>query len=208
MKLIGKGATAEVYEYEEGKICKLFNLGYPQDAVRREYENALLLQSCELPVPKVYDMVTMEGRDGIIYGRIIGENGIEKIIQGEAANFFPIMFEVHKRILSIHTTQCINYKDFLRMVAEEVPEKKEQLLQQIEQLPEGDALCHGDYHPANLLIQEDGSFVVIDFMNVCHAPREYDIASTYFLLKYSQYEYLIHDNLLVPLTMISSGPIL
>lgn len=35
--MIGVGNTAEVFEYGEGKVCKLFFPGYPKDAVEREY---------------------------------------------------------------------------------------------------------------------------------------------------------------------------
>ncbi len=36
MKLIAKGNTAEVYDYEDNKICKLFYYGYSEEAIRRE----------------------------------------------------------------------------------------------------------------------------------------------------------------------------
>lgn len=32
-------------------------------------------------------------------------------------------------------------------------------------LPEGDHICHGDFHPGNIILKSDGTAVVIDFMN-------------------------------------------
>ena len=32
------GNTAEVFEYDEGKVCKLFKDGYPLDSIKREFE--------------------------------------------------------------------------------------------------------------------------------------------------------------------------
>lgn len=52
----------------------------------------------------------------------------------------------------------------------------------IDALPDGDCLCHGDYHPGNVWINENGEVQAIDFMNICFGPREYDIARTHFLI--------------------------
>ena len=43
MNLIAKGNTAEIFDYAEGSICKLFNAGYPVESVRNEFYNAKLL---------------------------------------------------------------------------------------------------------------------------------------------------------------------
>lgn len=55
-----------------------------------------------------------------------------------------------------------------------------ELREWIKQLPEGECLCHGDYHPFNLILTLGGSPIVIDFANICRGPSEYDIARTYF----------------------------
>ena len=44
MKLIGRGATAEVFDCGDGTVCKLFIPGCPVDAVKREYDNACLME--------------------------------------------------------------------------------------------------------------------------------------------------------------------
>lgn len=52
MKLIGRGATAEVFDCGDGTVCKLFMPGCPVDAVKREYDAArtfFLLAQGELP---------------------------------------------------------------------------------------------------------------------------------------------------------------
>ena len=60
--MLGKGNTAEVFEYGEGKVCKLFFAGYPKEAVEREYRNATEVQRLGLPVPKVYETVVLDVR--------------------------------------------------------------------------------------------------------------------------------------------------
>jgi len=76
---------------------------------------------------------------------------------------------------------CTNYKDFIRdlLAGKDVGED---IYKQIELLPEGNHICHGDYHPGNIWVDEEGRLKIIDLMNICHGPKEYDIARTYFLI--------------------------
>lgn len=39
------------------------------------------------------------------------------------------------------------------------------------------------FQPYNIIITPEQSAVIIDFANICKAPKEYDIARIYFLLK-------------------------
>lgn len=64
MKLIAKGNTAEVYDYEDNKICKLFYSGYSEDAIRREYNNAQIIknENINIPVPICYGITKYKKR--------------------------------------------------------------------------------------------------------------------------------------------------
>ncbi len=43
---------------------------------------------------------------------------------------------------------------------------REKVLSILDELPDGDILCHGDFHPGNIFISE-GQTIAIDFMNIC-----------------------------------------
>ena len=48
MKLIAIGNTAEVFEYEEDKVLKLFKAGYPLELIQREFNNTVIMnRTCE-----------------------------------------------------------------------------------------------------------------------------------------------------------------
>ncbi|MDV4150758.1 aminoglycoside phosphotransferase family protein [Clostridium sp. AL.422] len=182
MKSIGRGNTAEIFEYEKEKICKLFFDGYSELAIKREYENALCMANNKLPVPKAYRIINIENRIGIIYERLYGSSILDKIIIGEDTNqLLNKMCNLHKCILNCHSQEVVSYKEFLRWAAEK-DRNASKVLKLIDELPEGDNLCHGDFHPNNIWINLDGSCTVIDFMNVCHGPWQYDVARTYFLI--------------------------
>ena len=85
---------------------------------------------------------------------------------------------------SVQDASVLSYKEYLQMMLNGAGQEAEaSLLEEINGLPEGDTLLHGDFHPGNVLITTEHCAVVIDFMNVCKGPALYDIARTYFLLK-------------------------
>ena len=57
-----------------------------------------------------------------------------------------------------------------------------EIIKEISDLPNGNFILHGDYHPGNVMITAEGRFVIIDLLNVCCGPKEYDVARTFFLL--------------------------
>lgn len=54
-------------------------------------------------------------------------------------------------------------------------------------------MCHGDYHPGNVLVDTNGKVLVIDFMNVCHGPWQYDVARTHVLISEGDISKEIHN---------------
>ncbi|MFL7794515.1 MAG: phosphotransferase family protein [Anaerolineae bacterium] len=54
---------------------------------------------------------------------------------------------------------------------------KEQVLRTLDRLLDGDVVCHGDYHPDNVIISSRGS-VVIDCMNATRGNPLADVART------------------------------
>ena len=71
--IIGIGNTATVYEWEEGKVLKLFYKDYPKEAIEKEFHNAMAIRNMNIPKPKVYKIISCEERTGIIYDMVEGE---------------------------------------------------------------------------------------------------------------------------------------
>ena len=186
--MVGVGNTAEVFDYGDGKVCKLFYVGYPKEAAEREFRNAKEVERLGFPVPKVFEMVESEGRTGIVYEKIAGKSMLECIFEnpGNAGFYLEEFVRLQKKWLkeaSVPSASVMSYKEYLRMQINGVGQVEASLLEDINALPEGDTLLHGDFHPGNVLISTEHRPVVIDFMNVCKGPALYDIARTYFLLK-------------------------
>ncbi|MCQ2594037.1 MAG: phosphotransferase [Treponemataceae bacterium] len=179
-EIIGKGNTAEVYDIGDGKVCKLFVAGYPKEAVEHEYENAVFMMNSGLKVPKVYQMAEENGRSGIIYQKVEGKSLFKWMFENSKfEEGIKILADLHKSVLACKYSQGMNYKDFIKVI---IAGRDQNALDILSSLPEGDTLCHGDFHLENILIDQNQNITLIDFMNVCRAPAEYDIARSYFFL--------------------------
>lgn len=187
-KVIGVGNTAKVYEWEEGKVLKLFHEGYPQEYIWNEYHNARAIGLMNFEKPVAYEIITNDESTGIIYDKVEGESLLDWVMKtGNLTGCAEYMASLHKAILKNAVTDLPNYKDFLKQHIKNANielGKKQEVIQRINQLPDGDTLCHGDFHPGNILLSED-RVSVIDFMNLCHGHYLYDIARTVFLVEYT-----------------------
>lgn len=184
MKFIAKGNTAEIFDYGADKVCKLFYPGYPFETVHVEFQHATLLQNMNLPVPICYEYVCINNRYGIVYEKIRGTNLINKLTDpAQYKKIVQIIVSTHKKFLKHEHSMIPSYKEFIRNT---VSNQEVDVLKKLKELPEGNHLCHGDFHPGNIMIDENGQIKVIDFMNLCRGPKEYDIARTYYLIGFSK----------------------
>ena len=128
--MVGVGNTAEVFDFGEGKVCKLFRKGYPKEAVEREFRNATEVHRQGLPVPKVFELVESEGRTGIVYEKIDGKSMLECIFEnsGKVGFYLEEFVRLQKKWLkdaSVHAASVLSYKDFLQMLINSAGQKTE-----------------------------------------------------------------------------------
>lgn len=176
MNLIAIGNTAEVFEYEEDKVLKLFKAGYPLEQIQREFNNTVIMNRTCVHTPKTFEIVEHEGRHGIVFQKIIGVDLLSEYLKNPsdekvAAEILVDLTDIQKKVLSEETTEGISYKNYLDWFGYDGSN-----------LPDGNFICHGDLHPGNIIRTKDGELCLIDFMNVCRGPKEYDVARTYVLL--------------------------
>ncbi|QNO16559.1 phosphotransferase [Alkalicella caledoniensis] len=188
-KVLGIGNTATVYKLSNEKVLKLFNKGYPKDAVEREFSNAKMIEKMGFLKPQAYEMIKVEGQMGIIYDMVQGYSLVEWVMRtGNVEECASLMAKLHKEILDNSVDKVPDYKGLLKhdiLRARNVdPVKLEKILQKLNALPEGDVLCHGDFHPGNIMIS-NGKPAILDFMNICRGVYLFDVARTVFLVEYT-----------------------
>lgn len=187
LEKIAQGNTAEIYVYSDNTICKLFSEGYPYEAVETEYRNSRILHQTTGLSPKAHKIVSINGRAGIVYDRLFGKDLLQEMLENMTdqritEQLLAKMVMLQKRLIQKENKECTSYKDFLKQLVPADSAEREYILNCIESLEGGEHICHGDFHPGNVWLYPDGSMDVIDCMNLCKGPEEYDIARTFFLL--------------------------
>src|SRR6478752_2749091 len=76
--IIGRGFTADVYAWGDGRVLKLFHPGAP-DRPEREYRVTRAVHAAGLPAPAVYELVEVDGRAGIVFERVDGPSLFEYV---------------------------------------------------------------------------------------------------------------------------------
>ena len=167
---IARGFTAEIYAWKEGWILKLFNAGISRAAVERQANKTRIVHATGLPVPAVGEIIEIEDRYGMELERVDEISMLDALTQSPwkypalARQLAKLHAEMHIRrvpelpALSETLAWKINR-------AEKLPENVRQAaLKALELLPEDDRLCHGDFHPGNILLSGRGP-VIIDWID-------------------------------------------
>jgi hypothetical protein len=64
-KIVGKGRSADVFEYGKDIVVKLFK-GYNSiSEAEKEFKLHMMVQGYRLPVPKLYDIITVGDKKGL-----------------------------------------------------------------------------------------------------------------------------------------------
>jgi uncharacterized protein (TIGR02172 family) len=188
-KPIAYGRTAEIYAWENGQILKLFYDWFPSTAVEYEAQVSHAVYAAGIPMPKPGEVLTVQGRLGLEYERLDGLTMLKTFekqpwrMRALAKQFA----ELHVRMHATPTGRPNSQRERLQQKikdAKALPEPlRQSALQALESLPDGDRLCHGDFHPGNIIMAANGP-VIIDWIDVTIGNPLADFARTAVLVRY------------------------
>jgi aminoglycoside phosphotransferase (APT) family kinase protein len=186
---IGVGRTAEVYAWGEGRVLKLFHPWHPHEWAENEHRLTAAAFEAGLPAPRVDGLERVDGRLGMVLERIEGPS----LLQLVAARPWTILAvarrlaEVHAAIHARRVPGLIPVAQHLRWRLERarLPERLRGAAEAaLSRLPPGDAVCHGDLHPDNVVLTRRGP-VVIDWPELSAGHPLADLVRTSLLLRFS-----------------------
>ena len=168
-------------------MIKLYRDWCPADWVEYEARIASLVYEAGIPTPAASEIVEVDGRRGLIYQRLEGISMVQDLkarpwrLFKHARSLAELQFKIHEK----STMGLPAYKDRLRYDIDEASSLTNELRRQVramlDQLPDSQHICHGDFHPENVLITKNGP-VVIDWMTACSGSPWADVARTSLIL--------------------------
>lgn len=188
---LARGHTAEIYPWQDGYILKLFREERSLLAIEREAQVSQLVCQAGLPAPAFVEMVELHGRYGLVYERISGQPML-RVLATRPWGLSQYARWLAELQASMHRIEAPPGLPALRQrlreriqAARNLPlESRQTVLQLLDHLPEGKQLCHGDFHPDNVLITAKGP-VIIDWADATSGHPIADIARSSLLLTHA-----------------------
>ena len=192
---IAQGRTASIYIWDDTRVIKLFSMYFREDA-GKEHIATRIAYNAGLPVPEVHGVIEVDGQQGIIMEHIRGPLMADVFISRpwKMPEFAKEMAELNVKVHRCTTRGLPSLKDRLESriyKSSEIPSDiKEPVLKILLDLPSGEAICHGDFHPRNIIMTKDkDSPVIIDWVDATRGDPVADVARTWLLLKMAPYAF-------------------
>lgn len=191
MKHLSSGECADIYEIDSNTVLKLSKIGWDKQTLYQEFLNGKLINESGIPAPKVYEFIENEGRYGYTMERLQNLTFLDLMWKHplKVRKYAKEMAIIHSKI---HNTKAPNgllslvdkYKEFINEKQGIDQNIKTLIFKDIESLYEksNHCICHGDFHPINILVSND-KFFVIDWILSTIGPAEADVAGTYLITK-------------------------
>jgi uncharacterized protein (TIGR02172 family) len=192
--VIGRGRSADIFALDEARVLKLFNTGVSPAHVAYEFCVAQAVVNSGVAAPRAHDLVDVEGRSGIVYERVHGTSMLKRLSSQPWAvkRLAGILADAHVSIHARTTTadglpaqreRMLRIIDRLGLDVVSADEKAN-VLTALQQQPDGTALCHGDFHPDNVLLTNNGPRI-IDWNNATVGNPNADVQWTLWVLQHA-----------------------
>lgn len=172
--------------YRDGDLCiKVFNKEYSKADVLNEALNQARVEETGLKIPKIEEVLTIDGKWAIVSKYIKGKT-LQQLMDENPDKkdeylelFVDLQIEMHSK-----TNPLLNkLKDKMsrKIAAADLdPNTRYDLCTRLESMPKHNKLCHGDYNPSNVIIADDGAYI-IDWAHATQGNASADAARTYLL---------------------------
>src|SRR6516165_6844712 len=186
-RLLAAGNVTEVFEWGS-RVVKLYRSSTRKPTAFREAAIHAAVEAMALPVPAVWGVVEVGGRWGIVFDRVKERSFAERM--REDASLIPECLQALARLHArIHGQTARQFYRLKSRLATNIAGTgfldeplKQILLGRLAGMADGDRLCHGDFHPVNVLGQNSQP-MVIDWPDACCGDPAADVCRSYLLLK-------------------------
>jgi aminoglycoside phosphotransferase (APT) family kinase protein len=185
-RLLAAGNVAEVFEWGS-RVVKLYRSSARKPAAFREAAIHAAVEAMALPVPAVWGVLEVGGRWGIVFDRINEASFAERMREDPSVvpEGLQTLARLHARIHDQPARQlgCLKSRLATRIAGTKLLDepRKQILIGRLAGMPDGDRLCHGDFHPINVL-GPNSQPMVIDWPDACCGDPAGDVCRSYLLL--------------------------
>ena len=184
---IAKRKTKTVYE-DNGKTIKLFVENYSKaDILNEALNQSRVEEATDLYMPKLLAVTMINNRWALVSEHIEG-TPLDVLMEQHPEKFDEYLrkfVDIQLTILSKQVPLLNRLKEKYRRRINDATNInnniKYELLQRLEGMKNHTKLCHGDYNPSNIIINDEGEYFIIDWSHATQGNASADVARTYLL---------------------------
>lgn len=175
----------ELFKSEEGFV-KVFGDTYTKSGILNEALNQARVEETDLNIPKIKTIEVVDGKWSIVMDYIEGTTLSEMMRKNpeKEDEYLELFVDLQRTVLSKRVPMLNKLKDKMQGRISEAKldaTTRYDLHTRLDSLPKHYNLCHGDFHPSNIIITKDGTPYVIDWAHATQGNASADVARTYLM---------------------------
>lgn len=179
LELVGRGTNGEVYRIDEENLIKVFQKSTPLETIEKERELAKQALICGIPTALSYNVAHVGECYGIVF-EMLRAQPLSAVFSAHPEQYEQYVEMYISLLKKIHQTKGDrevfgSIKEIYFEAIEECrvyysAEEIHLLRELVASVPDTEMLIHGDYHPNNIMVHDDG-LILIDMGNMsCGHP--------------------------------------
>ena len=173
--------------YRDGdKTIKVFDEDYKKSDVLNEALNQARVEETGLNIPKVIEVTKVDGKWAIVTEYIKGKT-LAQLMEENPDKFDEYLELFVDLQISVHEKKCPLLNKLKDKMNRKITEAdldattRYELHTRLEGMPKHNKVCHGDFNPSNIIINEEGVPYIIDWSHATQDNASADVARTYLL---------------------------
>ena len=173
--------------YRDGNLCiKVFNEDYSKADVLNEALNQARVEETGLNMPKIHEVVKIDGKWAIVSDFIEGKTLAELMAEHpeKMEEYIDLMVDLQLTVHKQKSPLLTKLKDKMNRkisLTDLDATTRYELHTRLEGMPKHNKVCHGDFNPTNIIISNDGTPYILDWAHATQGNAAADAARTYLL---------------------------
>lgn len=185
---IARGNTSDIWAWTEHAVIKVLRPEIPAHWARIEADILRRVHAAGLPVPATEGAIEVDGRTAIVLERVDGQSMWDRI-KAEPATSSRLIEDLVSLQAEVHGTVVAGLPLLVERMSGKIAEaaplpasERSSARRLLAALPDGRALCHGDFHPANIVLTRGGP-VILDWFDAALGAATADFVRSSILMR-------------------------
>ena len=181
--------------YKDGNYTvKVFDHTYPKADVLNEALNQARVEETGLNIPKINAVSVVDGKWAITLDYIEGKT-LQQLMDenpDKIDEYLDKFVDLQLEVQSKRAPMLNKLKDKMNRKISSLQDIsatiRYELHTRLDSMPKHTKVCHGDFNPSNIIVQDDGTMYILDWSHATQGNASADAARTYLLFSLHQPE--------------------